>query len=312
MKNFKRITTLVCLVAVVAISTLLLVACNNATTQGQLENILWQTRHEEFVYSVKDTAKPAAEAEIGTYKVSMQLFERGSKIENFGSVTLSDLKYGILILSELNIEGGAQYKTGVYFNIISGPVSYMLPAYSFRTETDGDKTFTLQGVYDGSTFMYTRTIDGVEDTGALKASGTYFDNNEFAQVLRTANMNGNNGISLAFAVPLVSRTEAAVVSLSARATATTKIKTPYTDGVDDLKEEGIDCYRVNVTRSTQVVSKKSQTYYYAIPNVKGPSADHPEIFAMKNVLVKMVEPYRADDGEFYDIEYDLVSASVIA
>lgn len=125
-------------------------ACNNATTQGQLQNILNDHNHESFEYAVSAQDKdgnPVAGYD-GSYTVTLDKYTQGSTVTDFGSATLSDVKEGILVKGHLSV-GTTEYFTGSYFSIISGS-SYMVPAYSFRTiKKDGNVTFSLNAAYDG-------------------------------------------------------------------------------------------------------------------------------------------------------------------
>ena len=160
----KKVILTISIVLVVALACVSMTACNNtATTQGQLRNILSDHNSESFEYDVcaKDAGGNKIEGYDGTYKVTLKAYGEGAKIENFGSsdTNLENLSAGILVNGLLSV-GTQTYETGCYFKLINGS-SYMVPAYSYRVQKDGEKeTFRLFGSYDGKKFSYTRTVNG--------------------------------------------------------------------------------------------------------------------------------------------------------
>ncbi len=292
----KKTVLIIFVVAMVAVLGVGLTACNNATPQGQLANLLTDHNHETFVYDVVNTKDNST----GVYTVNLDAFNKDATVE-FGNRTLENVQKGIRVQGEL-VFGNTKYVMGCYYNLVSG-TSFMTPAYSFRTVTvDGTQTFSMQGRYVGGSFECERYIG--EDTllNSVKASGTVFDNNQFQQVLRSVTTFGS-GLTLSFTTPIASATTVTTASLTANCSSTAKIKdTGYTDSVEDLKEEGIDCYVVYISRATEVKGM-SQTLYYAVDNIKVQG------WSMKNVLVRIVEPFTSD-GKRYDMVYSLKTATL--
>ncbi len=297
-----------------------LAACNNATTQGQLENPLgFDHRYETFIYDALDTYT----SEHGLYTVRIEGFDAGASIANFGNAELASVEKGILVTGSLEM-GDDVSETGCYFKLVGSSASYMVPTASYTVhKRGGEETFRLQATYSGKYFNYERTVNGEKTSGKLKISGTYFDNNEFHQMLRTVSTY-SGGLSLAYVMPLVTENEALTVNITATtaSSAATKISTPFTqtlkkaDG-EALYPEGMDCYTVKINRSTEVAGA-SQTLYYAVANVPS-DINNPTVRFMQHILVKIVEPYKADgkstfiaeDGKEMPIqmEYTLINAA---
>lgn len=279
-------------------------ACNNATTQGQLQNILNDHNHESFEYAVSAQDKdgnPVAGYD-GSYTVTLDKYTQGSTVTDFGSATLSDVKEGILVKGHLSV-GTTEYFTGSYFSIISGS-SYMVPAYSFRTiKKDGNVTFSLNAAYDGKKFNYTRTVDGKESSGTVDLGKVvnYYDNNEFHQALRTITT-FSESLAFSFSMPIVSATEASSVSITARVLGKVNVKNAFTDSRADLQDGGIACYKTAISRATEVAGI-SQTLFYAVGDVAMSG------WNMKHILVRIQEPFKAD-GNTYSMVYDLKTAEL--
>ncbi len=315
------------LLTVFALATILclglgLVACNNATTQGQLENPLgFDHKSETFVYDALDTKS----GEIGEYTVKIVGYDGGETITDFGDSELANVEKGILVTGKLEF-GEDSSSTGCYFKLVGSSTSYMVPVASYTVHTqNGKETFRLQATYGSKSYNYERTVDGKKDSGSIKISGTYFDNNEFHQMLRTVSTY-SSGLSLAYNMPLVTPTEALSVSITATTSSIQKVVTSYTDSLlnaDNTQRypEGMDCYVVNINRSTEVAGT-SQTLYYALDNVPSEIA-HPNVRFMQHILVKIIEPYKVDgkatftvteDGKQVEkpirMEYTLRSASI--
>lgn len=300
----KKAILIALVAAMIAVMGVSLSACNNATTQGQLQNILNDHNHESFEYSVfaQDADGNRVDGYDGTYAVTLDKYVAGSTIENFGSATLSDVAEGILVKGNLTV-GTTEYNTGCYFTLINGS-SYMVPAYSFRTvKKDGNVTFSLNATYDGKKFNYNRTIDGVESNGTvdLGKAVTYYDNNEFHQSLRTITT-FSESLSFSFAMPVVSDIEASSVTLTARVGGKATIKNTFTESRADFQDSGISCYKTLVSRSTEVAGL-SQTLFYSVNDVTFTG------WSMKHVLVRIQEPFKVD-GNIYSMVYDLKSAEL--
>ena len=303
----KKVFLSLIVIAIVAITAISLVACNNATPQGQLENLLNDHNHEEFSYVVyaKNKATGARlEGYEGTYVVKLDAYDAGSTVQNFGNGELQNVSRGVLVTGLLTVgEGENQtvYKTGCYFNIINGS-SYMVPHASYRVQTVGGvEKFRLQADYsDGKNFNYERWIDGAQSSGTVGFKGTcYFDNNEFHQSLRTLST-FSSSMSFSFAMPLVSANEARSVNLTASISETVKIKNDFTANNPAYAEDGIECYKTVISRAGEEVAGMSQTLYYAV------SAVSYNGWNLKNILVKIEEPFKLD-GEVYEMTYELTT-----
>lgn len=301
----KKIILTVSVIAIIAMLGLCLAACNNATTQGQLANLLSDHNHEAFEYEVKACNYYGEVLEnypysSGVYTVTLDAYNAGATVENFGNATLSNVQKGVLVLGKLTI-GDAQYDTGCYFNLIGGS-SYMVPAYTYRVHTVGStETFRLQGAYDGATLNFERWINGEKSVGSVSTKSTYFDNNEFHQSLRTITTFSSN-FSFSFATPIISSTEATFATLTATISSTANIKTPYTENVEEYAEKGINCYKMFLSRSTEV-NGLYQTLYYATENITDDG------WSLKNVLVRIEEPFKLND-EICKMVYELKSATL--
>lgn len=277
-----------------------LVACNNATPQGQLENPLgFDHKSETFVYDALNTF----DRSTGTYTVRIVGYESGATVENFGNSELTSVPEGILVTGELKMKDESEVQnTGCYFKLVGSSTTYMVPVASYTVrKKDGAEIFRLQATYSGNMFNYTRTVTGQTDSGSLKVSGTYFDNNEFHQMLRTISTY-SSGLSLAYTMPLVTENEALTVNITATTNSTQKVATDFTNMQLDadsnpLYPEGMDCYVVKINRSTQVAGT-SQTLYYAVNNVPTDPA-YPNLRTLKHVLVKIVEPFKVDGKATY-------------
>lgn len=175
--------------------------------------------------------------------------------------------------------------------------------YNVTLKAYGEKeTFRLFGSYDGKKFSYTRTVNGEKSKGSVEAGGTtYFDNNEFHQALRTITT-FSDSLAFSFSVPLVSATEAGSVTLTTRADGKTNVKTPYTASSEKYSDNGIECYKVYVSRTTEVAGI-SQTLYYAASDVLFNG------WAMRHVLVKIEEPFKKD-GSTNMMTYELKTATL--
>lgn len=291
---------------VAAVACLTMTACNNtATTQGQLCNILSDHSSESFVYDVcaKNADGDKVEGYDGTYTVTLKAYAEGSSLQSFGSsdTNLENLPAGVFVKGVLSA-GTQTYETGCYFKLIDGS-SYMVPAYSYRVQKDGEnETLRVFGSYDGKKYSYSRTVNGKTDNGVVEASNaTFYDNNEFHQSLRTITT-FTDSLSFSFAVPLVSATESTSVGITATVNGKTEVKTAFTDSREDYAEKGIECYKTHISRATQVAGI-SQTLYYATNDVSING------WNMKHVLVKIEEPFKKD-GATLNMTYELKSATL--
>lgn len=301
MKKVKKSIILIFVILTVAAAAFSLTACNSATTQGQLADILSSHSLEVLTYKVTDEANDIE----GVYEAVLKRYDAGATIENFGDATLSNVSAGILVTGNLKV-GTTVYQTGCYYNLISD-MSYMVPAYTYRMQSEGGEVkFKLQGSYDGATLNYSLTKDGKTTKGSLDTVAPFYDNNEFQQSLR-AITNFSTGLSFAFNVPVVASDEIENMKLSALCTSTEKIKTDWTqsykkDSSGDesaenmpYKADGINCYVVTLSRDTKV-NGSSQKLYYAVDDISING------WAFTHVPVKFVEP--AQNG---DIVYTLTN-----
>ncbi len=297
----KKIALLIVVIAMIVVMSVGLTACNSATTQGQLANLLNDHNHEKFVYNVH--AEDVSGAEFagynGTFVVTLDAYDKGASVP-FGNKTLTNVAEGVLVRSTLTV-GTTVIEMGCYFNLIGGS-SFMTPAETFRTQkVDGNVTYDMYGTYDGATLNYTQKVNDVESNGTITTKTTYFDNNEWHQSLRTITT-FSTGFSFSFSVPAIGENESEFATLQSTISRTVSIITPYTDSVESMKETGIECYEMQVSRSTEVVGM-GHTLYYAVKDITDAG------WGMKNVLVKIVEPFKLD-GAIYTMVYELVSAEL--
>lgn len=84
----KKIFTTISLIILVAVVATTLFACSSATTQGQLQNILNDHKHESFTYTVYSASKDAngaytqkTEQHSGSYTVTLDAYDSGKELE---------------------------------------------------------------------------------------------------------------------------------------------------------------------------------------------------------------------------------------
>ncbi|MCM1306756.1 MAG: hypothetical protein NC037_05820 [Bacteroides sp.] len=298
----KKIILTLLIAVMVAVLGIGLSACNSATPQGQLHDLLFDYEHEEFEYDVKiyDVKNSTYNSERGTYFARHDKFKKGEEVA-FGSRTLSNVSEGIRVTGEL-IYGDTVYEMGCYYTLTSG-TSYMVPAYSFMTVSEnGETTYEMQGTYNGGTFECERKFgDGDPQTQSVKMSGTVWDNNQFQQILRALpSSTFSSGLSISFNTPIANAYEFGSATLTASGSSKVFVKDiPYTNVDDDLKENGLECYQISLSRSTEIKKTMTHTLYYAVNDIK---------WKMKNALVKIVEPFKDDNGQTFETHYLLVSA----
>lgn len=298
----KKIILTLLVISMVAVLGVGLVACNNATPQGQLSDLLSNHNHEVFEYDVQryDVTNETYATERGTYTVKLDAFKKGPV--ELGSRTIENAEQGIRVTGKL-VFGTTEYDMGCYYNLVSG-TNFMVPAYSYRKiSVDGQQTFEMNGKYNGTSFECERTVGDEQISDTLKLSGTVFDNNQFQQVLRSLPSGSFPSINITFSTPIASPSAAGTVTLIARGGSTEYVKCEYSDSVESLAETGINCYRVSLGRSTEVAGV-SHTLFYAVDEVKYNG------WGMKNILVKIIEPYTDADRNPYEMHYTLVSASL--
>ncbi len=315
--NFIMKKVILAILTIVIISTLALglSACNSATTQGQLANLLNDHDSESFSYDVYAVDSEGNKISIpgmemvshqphGTYDITLNAYDQGATINNFGKIgetSLVNVRDGVLIRSKLQIVNTV-YSSGCYYNITEG-TSFMTPAYTFRTIEVGEQTtFAMFGSYDGSNLHYQVEKDGKQSSGTISMKGTYYDNNQFHMSLRTVTTFSNN-FSFSFATALVTPDEIGSATLTASISSTNYIKNEFTNSRDEYKEKGIICYKTQLSRTTEVAGV-AHTLYYAKDNVTCNG------WAMKNVLVRIEEPFKTADGYGGTMVYDLKSATL--
>ena len=310
----KLILSLIAVTLIVA-AIFALSACNrNATPQGQLSNFLIDHAKEHFVYDVRigiqtdDDVLFSQTESLGTLTVDVKACKSGDTIQCPDDITVNNK--GVLIKSKLDINYESKhivYETACYFNLVNGS-SLMVPSYTYRIQKENDnETFRMTGNYQSSTFYYEKksATDEEPTSGSIKLSGTFFDNNEFHQSLRTVSTYSTS-FNMSFSLPLVSTTENQSVSLTASCNKTVDVKNDYTNSIDDYKDLGVECYAVKISRSTEVAGL-NQMLYYAKDNLK---AQNPTGFTMRNVLVEIREPIgTVEEGTQY-VFYRLSTATI--
>lgn len=283
MKKLILVLVSISLVAIFAVS---FVACNNATTQGQLEDIWYD--YESYVYDVNDGVN------TGVYTVTIKWYGEGDV--QVGATNLSSPGKGYLVTGKLEI-ADTVYDTACFFKRVDGN-TFLVPIASYRKQVSAsvpESNLEINGVYDGSVFNYSGVVAGENKQGSIELSSPYYDNNEFHQVLRSVSTMSSS-FSFTFKIP-VAANEATAVSLTASCASTEKITAPIKDGE-------IECYNVAISRSTKVDGKKQRLYYSTSALELDVDGDGAVDYKPKKVLVKIVEP--TSNGE---VTYLLRSAS---
>ncbi len=272
----KKAALIIFTIVFVAIMAVSLVACSNATVQGQLKDV-WRP-YEKYTYSVNDGTN------TGTYVVEI-LRSNGGTVE-VGTKSVENLGKGILINGKLNI-ADVEYTTACYVQFNSGG-AFNVPKASYKKQTvSGNVTLELVATYADNNYNYSGTQNGTEISGTIALSNPYYDSNEFHQVLRGVN-SMSTGFSFSFNVP-VAIGESSLASLSASCNSTTKVA--YGD-------DNVECFEVLLSRSTKVNGKDQKLYYTTSPmTIDG--------WPLPYVLMKFVEP--TADGE---VVYTLTSVSL--
>lgn len=311
MKKIALIVTVIALVCVVAVA---FTACNNATTQGQLQNV-WK-HYEKYTYSVEYGE------ETGTY-VSEITYHKAYSEELGNKVTVGDAEItqreGYLVSNTLDV-GDTHFETQCYFELSNGSV-YLVPRATYRKETVGDvDNIVMHGTYSGSTLNYTLKVgDNASTTGSVALSSPYYDNNEFHQSLRGISTMSTS-LSFGFSTAIVAEDEIGKASLTFAIGGTEEVTT----GVQAKQEDGsfapltVNCYKATLSRSTTVAGT-AQTLYYSVDPVKAYVEGDQTIvdpttegatWNLAHVLVKIVEPYKTADGKIGNVVYTLQSVSL--
>lgn len=309
----KKIVLIFTLIAVIGAVAGVLVACSNATTEQQLENV-WQS-YEKYTYKVDYKDAQGADA-TGTYVNEIVAYKSGSAVQ-VGSIQLPSAGAGYLVSGKLTA-GDTVIDTACYFELSKGNV-YLVPVATYRKETTGGNvTFELSGSYDGSNLNYTgKKADGSELKGSVSLSSPYYDNAQFHQTLRGVGSQMGSSFSFSFRLALVTAQEQSAITLTATVTETTTVATGIASGDSVLS---LDCYKTKISRST-TISGESQYLYYANTPVKcvvdgegntSVVTDDGAGWNLTNVLVKMEEPYKAADGSVAWVTYTLTDISLQA
>lgn len=311
--TMKKIVLIFTLIAVIGAVAGVLVACSNATTEQQLENV-WQS-YEKYTYKVDYKDAQGADA-TGTYVNEIVAYKSGSAVQ-VGSIQLPSAGAGYLVSGKLTT-GDTVIDTACYFELSKGNV-YLVPVATYRKETTGGNvTFELSGSYDGSNLNYTgKKADGSELKGSVSLSSPYYDNAQFHQTLRGVGSQMGSSFSFSFRLALVTAQEQSAITLTATVTETTTVATGIASGDSVLS---LDCYKTKISRST-TISGESQYLYYANTPVKcvvdgegntSVVTDDGAGWNLTNVLVKMEEPYKAADGSVAWVTYTLTDISLQA
>lgn len=310
MKKFLLIVTLIAVVGAVAG---VLVACSNATTEQQLENV-WQS-HEKYTYDVSYKDAAGADA-TGTYVNEIVSYKSGSSV-NVGSAVLPSVGAGYLVSGKMTA-GDTVIDTACYFELSKGNV-YLIPVATYRKETvGGTVTLELSGSYDGANLNYTgKKADGTDLKGSVSLSSPYYDNAQFHQTLRGVGGQMGSSFSFSFKVALLGANEQSAVTVTAAVSETVNVVTNVADGDGKL---ALDCYKTKISRST-TISGESQYLYYVTAPVKCVVDDSGNTavvtgdgagWNLTNVLVKIEEPYKAADGSVAWVTYTLSEISLAA
>ena len=301
----KKIIVAVLLIAVICTAAGVLVACSNATTQGQLENV-WQP-YERYTYSVSYKADDGSDAS-GTYVNEIRHYDAGATV-GLGSVELASVAEGYLVTGTLTA-GDRTLFNACYYALSSGG-SYLVPSATYRKETaEGKTVFEYSGTYDGATLNYSGTReDGTKLSGSLGLSQPYYDNNQFHQALRGVGSLLAEGFSFpSFNVALVAAEEQTVIVLSASVTATASVPSEIPAG-DSV--QAFDCLKMTLSRSTTIAGESQSIWFASSPVKCVVDGDDTVLVSegagweLKNVIVKIEEPYKAKDGSVQKVTYTL-------
>lgn len=332
----KRILSLVIAVVAVCVLATALTACNNATTQGQLVDAWKNARpYESYTYIVDDSVTEGTE---GTYKSEIFYHAAYDKeLDNavaVGGLDVANERGGYLIASTLDATLDGKhlvYTTKCYFSLTSGS-SYLIPRATERVETvDGEETFSMSGVYNGSTLLYTYSVNGGAATeGSVGLTSPYYDNNEFHQAMRGISTLSSS-FSFAYSVPVVSALEQTSARLTFSVSGTETVELPVAsvvkgeEGAADTVTEktSFECYKASLSRATTVAGVSETLWYtvnpvYAAVTGEGESkttsisTSKTEWWDLVHVLVKFAEPYNTADGGSGVVTYTLSEISLVA
>lgn len=259
-------------------------ACNNATTEGQLENVFFDyqgTGKEIYTYDVVDSSTNAT----GTYKITIETKEKDSSVNVGPDYTIEHCAAGYLVTDELEMSDGYVSKAVCFFAIahVSGTTSQFLkPVASYKNVAGSSNDYTTLGSYSGKKYEYTLTVNGEAKTGSVEiGTARVYDNSEFHQVLRGIKDSiFESGFSFSMSVPVVTATEQTAVSISANSSSSISVVT--TNIMDGENKKTFECFPVRLTRSTKVEGISQFFFYTKDPiTVDG--------FQIRHVLTKIVE-----------------------
>lgn len=286
----KKFVLIITLIAVMGIGAFALTACNNATTQGQLENV-WYS-YEKYTYTVYYGEQ------TGTYVSEVKAQDDG-----------------YLVTSLLNV-GDTEYELRCFFSLTSGS-SYLVPRTTYRRQTvNGVQELLVEGTYDGNTLKYKRTTPDGTSEGNISLSSPYYDNNEFHQSLRGIST-FSTSLSFGYNTAIISATEATSASLTLSVSSTenveTEIKVASEEGEQNLT---VNCYKASLSRSTTVAGA-AQTLFYtvedmhaAIDTTTGETVVGSDGWKLPHVLTRIEEPYKKADGSIGYVVYVLNAISL--
>ena len=281
----KKLGLLLIAIVLVLGMTFGLSACNNATTEGQLENIFFDyqgTGKEIYTYDVENSSNGAT----GEYTIKIETKEKGLSVTICDDLSIPECVAGYLVTDELTMNDGYTSKATCFFAIaqVSGTTSsFLKPMASSKKVTGSENDFYSYGSYEGKKYYYTLTANGATKEGSIEVgTSKVYDNSEFHQVLRGIKDSiFEGGFTFAMTVPIVTATEETAVSISANSSSsTTSIET----NVKDINGNKVskDCYTVRLSRSTKVEGI-TQSFWYTKDPVKIDG------FSLKHVLFKIEE-----------------------
>lgn len=335
----KKTASIAALIAITVICAVVFTACNNATTQGQLEDV-WQS-YEKYVYKITDGE---GGEEIGSYVNEIRLINVPSATENnpepsvdvqvgstdgvtYKATRNGYLITGMLVLNDGNSVTGTEVtsETACFFELSNGN-TFLVPKATYRRTTEnGGVTALMNGTYDGSSLSYTLKADGSADkSGKIALGNPFYDNNEFHQSLRGVST-FSASFAFSFSTPIINDGEITSASLTAAVRGTETVQTGIMT-VNDKNEEvpyEIECYKMTLGRAT-TVSGVSQTLYYAVNPVYALLDENGDTYIsdkeydlgkLVHVLAKIKEPYKLfnDDGSLKqsgEIVYTLQSLAL--
>lgn len=287
MKKFLLIITLI---AVMGVGAFALTACNNATTQGQLENVWYSYERYDYTVHYGD--------ETGTYVSEVKAQDDG-----------------YLVTGLLNV-GNTEYELRCFFSLTSGS-SYLVPRSTYRRQTvNGVQELLVEGTYDGSTLKYKRTTPDGTTEGDISLASPYYDNNEFHQSLRGIST-FSTSLAFSYNTAIITASEATSASLTLSVSSTENVQTEVKVATDQgLQDLTVNCYKATLSRSTTVAGA-AQTLYYTVEDMHAaidPSTGETVVVAegwkLPHVLTRIEEPYKKADGSVGYVVYVLNAISL--